>query len=187
MKKVHDTRSIQGKDGGYITPKGMLKSFIINMLDDGPLHGYALMKKIRLSTGFWKPSPGIIYPTLALLEKEGMVSKHREGNKVVYSLTPAGKKMAKAVHDIRNKFRKRGIERLHKMMTNEDFVRLNEKSIMKVYGGKPSLDSVQAANSIWVSVMKYFYTRQESRRADVEKLLKETNSKLKKMLEELEK
>lgn len=173
-------KSVEG--GGYITPKGMLKSFLINMLDGGPLHGYALMKKIETSTGFWKPSPGVIYPTLGLLEKEGMVRKRREGKRVVYSLTPAGKTMASHVRDVRNEFRKRGIEKLNMMMKSGDFVRMNERLVGKVYGGTPSFDAVQSANSIHVSTMRYFHARRDSRRPDVEKLLKETDAKLKKML-----
>jgi len=48
------------------------------------------MKKIEEETGFWRPSPGSIYPLLASLEKEGFIEHREEKDKKLYSLTATG-------------------------------------------------------------------------------------------------
>lgn len=56
------------------------------------MHGYEMIRELRDRTGgAWRPSPGSIYPTLQLLEDEGMVSATEHGGKKVYSLTDAGR------------------------------------------------------------------------------------------------
>jgi DNA-binding PadR family transcriptional regulator len=71
---------------------GDLKLVIVKLLSEEPSYGYQLMKKMeqRLSGGY-TPSPGVIYPTLTLLEEEGLASVWTsEDNKKVYTVTPAG-------------------------------------------------------------------------------------------------
>ena len=55
------------------------------------ISGYALMKKIQERTGFWRPSPGSIYPLLGALEEEGLIEHRIEDDKKFYSLTNKGK------------------------------------------------------------------------------------------------
>jgi DNA-binding PadR family transcriptional regulator len=55
------------------------------------MHGYQMMQELDARTGGrWKPSAGSIYPTLQLLEDEGLVSSEQVDGKRVYSLTEAG-------------------------------------------------------------------------------------------------
>jgi DNA-binding PadR family transcriptional regulator len=71
---------------------GDLKLVILKLLAEQPSYGYQLIKTMeeRLAGGY-APSPGVIYPTLTLLEEEGLAtSAVTEGNKKVFSVTPEG-------------------------------------------------------------------------------------------------
>ncbi|EKT62698.1 PadR family transcriptional regulator [Providencia burhodogranariea] len=71
-----------------------LRVYILYLLADGSNYGYELIKKIGLETaGFYCPSPGVIYPTLTLLEELGFIVAQKEQGKgrKCYSLTPEGK------------------------------------------------------------------------------------------------
>jgi DNA-binding PadR family transcriptional regulator len=77
---------------------GELKLVILKLLDEQPSYGYQLMKTMeeRLAGGY-TPSAGVIYPTLTLLEEEGLASATMsEGNKKVYSLTDEGRRFVEA-------------------------------------------------------------------------------------------
>jgi DNA-binding PadR family transcriptional regulator len=56
------------------------------------MHGYDLIRELeRRSGGAWRPSPGSIYPTLQLLEDEGLVTGQEQDGKRVYTITDAGR------------------------------------------------------------------------------------------------
>jgi DNA-binding PadR family transcriptional regulator len=56
------------------------------------MHGYQLMGAIAdRSGGRWRPSPGAIYPVLAQLEDEGLVTVTAESGRKVAALTDAGR------------------------------------------------------------------------------------------------
>jgi len=77
---------------------GELKLVILRLLAEQPSYGYQLMKTMeeRLAGGY-TPSAGVIYPTLTLLEEEGLAtSTIAEGNKKVYSLTEEGRQFVEA-------------------------------------------------------------------------------------------
>ena len=58
------------------------------------MHGYQLMQAIAdRSGGRWTPSPGAIYPALALLEDEGLVEVTAESGRKVAALTAAGREL----------------------------------------------------------------------------------------------
>jgi DNA-binding PadR family transcriptional regulator len=59
------------------------------------MHGYEMIQELEARTdGQWRPSAGSIYPTLQLLEDEGLVSSEEVDGKRVFSLTDAGRKAA---------------------------------------------------------------------------------------------
>jgi DNA-binding PadR family transcriptional regulator len=61
-------------------------------LADEPRHGYQLMQAIAdRSGGRWTPSPGAIYPTIAQLEDEGLVSVTADAGRKLVALTDAGR------------------------------------------------------------------------------------------------
>ena len=54
--------------------------------------GYDLIKDLEeRSSGFYSPSPGVIYPTLTFLEEAGHATSSAEGNKKVYAISDAGR------------------------------------------------------------------------------------------------
>lgn len=70
---------------------GDIKLVILKLLAEQPSYGYQLIKTMeqRLAGGY-TPSAGVIYPTLTLLEEEGLATTVVENNKKVYSVTPEG-------------------------------------------------------------------------------------------------
>jgi DNA-binding PadR family transcriptional regulator len=64
---------------------------------DGPGHGYELIQRLEAKTnGAWRPSPGSVYPTLQLLEDEGLVRSTEQDAKRVVELTDIGRAQAEA-------------------------------------------------------------------------------------------
>jgi DNA-binding PadR family transcriptional regulator len=55
------------------------------------MHGYEMIQELEARTsGVWRPSPGSVYPTLQLLEDEGLVTSGHADGKRLYSLTDEG-------------------------------------------------------------------------------------------------
>ncbi|MCC6617362.1 MAG: PadR family transcriptional regulator [Anaerolineae bacterium] len=83
-----------GGRGRFRQRRGDVKFVLLAMLKDEPHHGYELIKAIEeRSGGFYRPSPGVIYPTLQLLEEEGSVTSEVVEDKRVYTITDAGRKL----------------------------------------------------------------------------------------------
>ncbi|MER7571774.1 PadR family transcriptional regulator [Streptomyces sp. NPDC057806] len=75
--------------------RGDVRASILALLKDRPMHGYEMIQEIaERSGGAWKPSPGSVYPTLQLLEDEGLIVSESEGGKKLFSLTEAGRAAA---------------------------------------------------------------------------------------------
>lgn len=71
---------------------GDLRLYLLNLLDEGPRHGYDIMQALSDRTGgTYTPSAGTVYPRLAKLEEEGLVTKSIDGRKTVYEITAAGR------------------------------------------------------------------------------------------------
>ena len=61
-------------------------------LADGPCHGYEVMRRLEeRSGGMWRPSPGSVYPTLQMLEDEGLVRSRDDSGTRTYELTDSGR------------------------------------------------------------------------------------------------
>jgi DNA-binding PadR family transcriptional regulator len=76
---------------------GHLRLVILQFVADKPSYGYEIIKAIeeRLA-GSYAPSPGVVYPTLTLLEEEGYATvSSTEGNKKLYAATDEGKQYLK--------------------------------------------------------------------------------------------
>ncbi|MBC2864283.1 helix-turn-helix transcriptional regulator [Streptomyces mexicanus] len=75
--------------------RGDVRASILALLKERPMHGYEMIQEIaERSGGAWKPSPGSVYPTLQLLEDEGLIASASEGGKKLFSLTEAGRAAA---------------------------------------------------------------------------------------------
>jgi DNA-binding PadR family transcriptional regulator len=72
---------------------GDLRLALLALLEAAPAHGYELIKTIEERTGGgYSPSPGVIYPTLTLLEEQGLVAVDSvQGSRKLYALTEAGR------------------------------------------------------------------------------------------------
>lgn len=81
---------------------GDLRLYLLRLLDEEPRHGYDLIQALSDRTGgTYTPSAGTIYPRLAKLEEEGLVSKTVDGRKTVYAITPAGHaELASRAHEL---------------------------------------------------------------------------------------
>jgi DNA-binding PadR family transcriptional regulator len=90
--------------------KGDLKYVILDLLKDGPRHGYEVITTLKeRSHGFYAPSPGAVYPTLQLLEEMGYVTAEQRDAKKVYTITKEGRRFlaeqGQPAESIRNRMR----------------------------------------------------------------------------------
>jgi DNA-binding PadR family transcriptional regulator len=77
-----------------------VRASILALLKDRPMHGYEMIQEIaERSGGAWKPSPGSVYPTLQLLEDEGLITSASDGGKKLFTLTDSGRTEAEAGPD----------------------------------------------------------------------------------------
>jgi DNA-binding PadR family transcriptional regulator len=77
--------------------RGDIRTALLAVLAEGPGHGYELIQRIEdKSEGAWRPSPGSVYPSLQLLEDEGLVQASERDSKRVYEITDAGRAEAEA-------------------------------------------------------------------------------------------
>lgn len=71
---------------------GSLRLYLLSLLAEQPRHGYELIQALSdRFGGTYIPSAGTIYPRLAKLEEEGLVTKSTDGRKTVYEITAAGR------------------------------------------------------------------------------------------------
>jgi DNA-binding PadR family transcriptional regulator len=77
--------------GGRTVRRGNVRFAILSALKDRPMHGYQLIQDLEQRTlGRWRPSAGSVYPTLQLLEDEGLLASEEVDGRRTYSLTDAG-------------------------------------------------------------------------------------------------
>ncbi|GAA3476511.1 PadR family transcriptional regulator [Streptomyces yanii] len=71
---------------------GRLRLYLLKLLDEAPRHGYEVIRILEERfQGLYAPSAGTVYPRLAKLEAEGLVTHATEGGRKVYSITAAGR------------------------------------------------------------------------------------------------
>jgi DNA-binding PadR family transcriptional regulator len=71
---------------------GRLRLYLLKLLEESPRHGYEVIRLLQdRFLGVYSPSPGTIYPRLARLESEGLVTHEVVKGKKVYSLTDKGR------------------------------------------------------------------------------------------------
>ncbi len=90
-----------GRRGGGFGPRegrmfdgGELKLVILALIAEKPRHGYEIIKELGERVGDdYSPSPGVVYPTLTMLEEMGLasVSQDDQGRKL-YAVTPEGER-----------------------------------------------------------------------------------------------
>ena len=71
---------------------GRLRLYLLKLLDEAPRHGYEVIRLLEERfQGHYAPSAGTVYPRLAKLEAEGLVTHTTEGGRKVYAITDAGR------------------------------------------------------------------------------------------------
>lgn len=78
--------------------RGDVQVAVLALLREQDMHGYQIIQELSdRSGGAWSPSPGSVYPTLQMLEDQGMVKSERVGGKRVFSLTDLGRTHAEQI------------------------------------------------------------------------------------------
>ncbi|MDB5700753.1 MAG: PadR family transcriptional regulator [Sphingomonadales bacterium] len=88
-------RGFGGREGGgrrRVFDSGELRLVLLKLIEEQPRHGYDLIREIEERTGgAYAPSPGVIYPTLTLLDDMGLIAQAvSEGAKKQFAITETG-------------------------------------------------------------------------------------------------
>jgi len=72
-----------------------LRLLLLRLIADQPRHGYDLIKAIEeQSGGHYAPSPGVIYPALAMLADEGLITEQKsDDQRRKFAISPAGEEV----------------------------------------------------------------------------------------------
>lgn len=82
------------RGGGRLFDHGTLRWVLLSLIAEKPSHGYELIKAVETKLGgAYSPSPGVIYPSLTLLEEMGALESEAQGGKKLYAITGAGRAM----------------------------------------------------------------------------------------------
>jgi DNA-binding PadR family transcriptional regulator len=99
-------RFFQGPRRRSSFQKGDLKYVLLDLIKDKPRHGYDIIRELEdQSYGFYKPSPGVVYPTLQMLEEMGYAESIEEEGKKIYSITEEGLTFLAEKKDVANSVR----------------------------------------------------------------------------------
>jgi DNA-binding PadR family transcriptional regulator len=88
-----------GRRGGPGGPGGRgrgnrrnVRSAVLVLLAERSMHGYEIITELETRTsGIWRPSPGSVYPTLQMLEDEGLITSEEQGGRKRFTLTEGGR------------------------------------------------------------------------------------------------
>ena len=141
--------------GGPRVRRGNVRAAILALLAERPMHGYEMITELDQRTeGAWRPSAGSIYPTLQLLEDEGLIKGEESEGKRRFALTDAGK--------------------------TESESRTGDAPWDEVTADAPpeSLRLVRATHQLREAVAQVFHAGDEEKRKRVRELLDETRRKI---------
>lgn len=109
--------------------RGLFKYLVLYLLKDEPLHGYEIIQRVSKLLGEeYEPSPGIVYPTLQLLEDMDCVVSEKVGRKTIYHITEKGRRILEEHNDEINLLmqRIRAFKEFHAMIGSEFFSLMKE-------------------------------------------------------------
>ena len=92
-----------------MVPKGFLRYQLLKKLDQGPMSGSEIMTELENETkGYWRPSPGSIYPLLAWLQDQNLIKEAEQTDPGIrrYTLTDSGKTFLESETKSRNEISK---------------------------------------------------------------------------------
>jgi DNA-binding PadR family transcriptional regulator len=129
----HDHRH-GGRGGrlGRVFDHGDLRYVLLGLIAEQPSHGYELIKAIEEKFGgLYSPSPGVIYPTLTLLEELGYIRPDAsDGARKQFAITPEGSEFLAA----------------NRAVVDQIFARMDEVS--RTYGGGPAPEIRRALQNL---------------------------------------
>ncbi|MGE5829175.1 MAG: PadR family transcriptional regulator [Micromonosporaceae bacterium] len=103
----------RGRAGGR---RANVRAAVLALLAERPMHGYEMIQELESRTGgVWRPSPGSIYPTLQLLEDEGLIVSEENAGRKRFTLTPAGRTEAEQASAPWEEFSDHTISSWHEM------------------------------------------------------------------------
>jgi DNA-binding PadR family transcriptional regulator len=160
--------------------KGPLKIVVLKLLYKRDMTGYGLIKQIKEKTGFWKPSPGSIYPLMNELAKKGLVHVKHDKNQKVYSITPKGKNVfdklkterEKAVETIKNHLRI-----LELIEDKKEIGRLRSVIDLCKKEGPALRENISGLVELQLNVLNAIKEKKDIKK--ISKLIKETSKKIK--------
>jgi len=77
---------------GRMLAQGDIRLIALALIAEQPRHGYEIIKVLEEKTsGWYSPSPGMVYPTLTFLEEASYVTAQADGAKKLYTITDEGK------------------------------------------------------------------------------------------------
>jgi DNA-binding PadR family transcriptional regulator len=81
-----------GRRGGRRQRRGNVRAAVLALLAERPMHGYEMIQELGERTnGVWRPSPGSVYPTLQMLDDEGLITADAASGKKLFTLTESGR------------------------------------------------------------------------------------------------
>jgi DNA-binding PadR family transcriptional regulator len=93
-------RRSRGGRGRGRRNRGDVRAALLALLGERPMHGYEMIQELDNRTGgIWRPSPGSVYPTLQLLEDEGLITSEATEGRRRFTLTDAGREEAAKATD----------------------------------------------------------------------------------------
>jgi DNA-binding PadR family transcriptional regulator len=127
----HGGRHRGGRRLGRVFDHGDLRFVVLALIAEKPRHGYEIIKAIEESVGgSYSPSPGVIYPTLTMLEELGHATVTESGGKKLYAATAEG------------------IAHLAANQATVDSVLGRMKEISAAHGGGPAPQIVRAIENL---------------------------------------
>lgn len=141
------------RGGGRLFDHGGLRWLLLSLTadkaDQGPSHGYELIREIETRMGgAYAPSPGVVYPNLTLLEEMGALTSTTEGGRRLYAVTDHGRALladnAEAVAAVRAVFDKFAARAARPEAIREAIHRLRG-AVHARLAGEPALTDAQIA------------------------------------------
>lgn len=136
--------------------RGDVRSAVLLLLAEQPRHGYDLIQEIAdRSSGTWTPSPGSIYPTLQILEDEGLVTIEKVEGRKTASLTDAGTEYVEANRTSLGTPWDTGSDRSTDLAIRKEILALKDAAAQVVRVGSPA--QYTAATTVLATARKELY------------------------------
>ncbi|MDO8715758.1 MAG: PadR family transcriptional regulator [Dehalococcoidales bacterium] len=145
-----------GMHGDRMFERGDFKYVILDLIKDAPCHGYEIIRLVEeRSHGLYAPSPGMVYPTLQLLEDTGCATATQQEGKKVYSITEQGRKLlAERGGVAKDVMKKRWGHHSHRELHDTMYTLWDIWKILKRHSGRMPPEKIKRVNDILSNARK---------------------------------